>query len=92
MSAQTSSNQADPDVATLVDGGGADAGHVVVFVAPTSGGDGDGSGDGVYARIFDTGGNPLGNEFLVNTTTDQDQDEPSVVGLAGGGFVVILDR
>ena len=78
--AQTIGNQVDPAVATLTDGSGNNAGHVVVF--GTQGGD-------VFARVFDSGGSPLGTEFLVNTTTASSQVDAMVVGLQGGGFVVV---
>lgn len=48
----------------------------------------DGSAYGVYARRFDAGGNPLGNEFLVNQTTNLNQATSSVTVLADGSFVV----
>ncbi|WP_425404062.1 Ig-like domain-containing protein [Hwanghaeella sp.] len=85
----TSSTQFDPSVATLVTDTGTNAGHVVVFTSVSSGATGDGSSNGVFARIFDAVGVPIGNDFLVNTNTSSDQQEPSVVGLNGGGFVVV---
>jgi len=48
----------------------------------------DGSGDGVYGKRFDNTGNPVGEEFQVNTYTTMSQHSPSVAGLSGGGFVV----
>jgi len=42
----------------------------------------------IYARILDASGNPVGDPFVINTTTALDQVEPEVVALAGGGFVV----
>ena len=58
---------------------------------------GDTSGFAIRGQIFDV--TPAltvaydvavkaGDEFLVNTTTTNGQAEPSVTGLAGGGFVV----
>jgi subtilisin family serine protease len=48
----------------------------------------DGSGQGVYGRIFNASGNPLGGEFLVNSTTANDQATPSAAfGPAGDLFV-----
>ena len=81
-------NQSQPDVATLVDSGGNNAGHVIVFTAPTSGADGDGSGNGIYAQLYNAAGAAVGGEFLVNTTTANNQSDATVTGLAGGGFVV----
>ncbi len=42
----------------------------------------------VYAQIFDADGNEVGSNFLVNTTTADDQSYPQAIGLAGGGFVI----
>jgi hypothetical protein len=40
---------------------------------------GDGSGYGIFERVFDVTGAPLGSEFQVNTTTAGDQMRPIVV-------------
>ncbi len=48
----------------------------------------DGSGWGVYARLYKDDGTPLTNEFRVNTTTAGDQIEPSVGMDILGNFVV----
>ena len=56
----------------------------------------DGDLDGIAARIFEADGSPLvgqgllgrSDEFLVNQVTQGGQVEPSVAGLADGGFVV----
>ena len=71
----------------------ADGGFVVAWQSyphPTSSDQGpqDGSDGGVFAQRFDSVGNSVGGEFLVNTTTDGDQGFPTVVGLTGGGFVI----
>jgi subtilisin family serine protease len=42
----------------------------------------------VYGQRFDLAGNPVGGEFLVNTYSDDNQENSAVAGLAGGGFVV----
>src|SRR5690606_19172889 len=44
---------------------------------------------GVYAREFDANGDPLGNEFLVNTTVVQDQSESSVSLNDAGHYIVV---
>jgi hypothetical protein len=49
----------------------------------------DGSGYGVVARRYDTGGAPLGPEFVVNTYTVGGQSLPAVAAGADGGFVVV---
>ncbi|HQA10867.1 PKD domain-containing protein, partial [Zoogloea sp.] len=48
----------------------------------------DGSGDGIYARVFDASGNPVGNEFRVNEDAYSTQDNPDVAATGDGGFVV----
>ncbi len=53
---------------------------------------GDEGGDtisyGIKAQIFDAIGIKSGSEFLVNTTTFWDQEQPTITSLASGGFVV----
>ncbi len=49
----------------------------------------DGSSWGVYGRMMDATGTPVGPEFLINTNTDSDQSQPDVAALTGGGFVVV---
>ena len=71
--------QPDPAIATLNDGR-----FVVVWQSPFQ----DGQDTGVVARLYDANGQPLGEEFLVNTTTKDSQDTPAVAALADGGFVV----
>jgi hypothetical protein len=48
----------------------------------------DGSDNGIFAQRLDASGNLLGTEFLVNTTTDSSQDEPSVAMIGTSGFVI----
>jgi hypothetical protein len=49
---------------------------------------GDGSGCGVWGRAFRENGTPVGDEFLIPTTTAGDQSNPSVAPL-GDAFVVV---
>ncbi|MDP2507300.1 cadherin repeat domain-containing protein, partial [Oceanobacter sp. 3_MG-2023] len=42
----------------------------------------DGSEGGVYGQTFDTDGNALGSEFLINSSTDGNQNEPDSSALA----------
>ena len=51
----------------------------------------DGSGDGVYTRVFDATGTAVTGEIAVNTTTANDQDDPDITALNGGGFVVVWE-
>jgi len=71
--------QGDPAVASLQDGG-----FVICWQSYKQ----DGSVYGIFAQRFDFSGNKRGNEFQVNTFTEEDQAEPAVASLQGGGFVI----
>ena len=75
----TSKDQDKPAVAELSEGG---------FVITWESKDQDGDGEGIFAQRFDSEGAKLGGEIQVNTTTSDDQKEPSVTALSGGGFVL----
>ena len=75
----THGRQGSPSVAALSDGG---------FVVTWYSGYQDGSGYGVYGQRYDQAGNSAGDEFPVNTYTDDSQFTPSVAALSDGGFVV----
>jgi Ca2+-binding RTX toxin-like protein len=62
----------------------AGGGHVVAWSSAQQ----DGSDGGIYAQLFDADGNPTGGEFLVNTTTADNQDFPDIAALTGGDFVI----
>ena len=51
--------------------------------------DSDGSGYGVFARRYDSLGNPQGGPFAVNTYTTGDQNRPSVTADGAGNFIVV---
>jgi hypothetical protein len=72
--------QLGPSIASLSNGG-----FVVVWQSNGQ----DGSGYGVYGQRFDSNGNKVGSEFLVNTWTTDDQEAPSITSLPNGGFVVV---
>src|SRR5207249_498343 len=48
----------------------------------------DGNGNGVYGRMIDSSGSPLGGEFLINQQTTGNQDHARVAADASGKFVV----
>ncbi len=75
----TSGAQDESSVAGL-DGGG--------FVVTWSSGNQDGSNHGIYSQRYAADGTASGSEFRVNTYTSSTQQDPSVAGLDGGGFVV----
>jgi Ca2+-binding RTX toxin-like protein len=80
LNTAASNNQLEHDLAALPGGG---------FVATWTSAIGDGpTNTGVRGQIFDVNGTKVGIEFVVNTTTAGGQQQPSVTGLADGGFFV----
>ena len=51
-----------------------DEGYIITWQSK----DQDGSNYGIYAQRYDIGGNPLGNEFQVNTYTQDNQRNPAI--------------
>ncbi|NGO50253.1 calcium-binding protein [Allomesorhizobium camelthorni] len=49
---------------------------------------GDGSGNCIRARIYNADGSATGDDFVVNSTPDEGQFDPSITALADGRFVV----
>jgi Ca2+-binding RTX toxin-like protein len=76
----TSNGQSMADVAALIGGG-----FVVTWQSASQD---SGNTLGVYAQRYDSNGNTVGSETLVNTTVTQDQSMPSVIGLSNGGYFV----
>ncbi|MEH0887407.1 Ig-like domain-containing protein, partial [Enterobacter sp. UNJFSC 003] len=62
-----------------------DGGAIVVWQSAS----GDGSGSCVMGQMLDAKGQPVGGEFVVNTTTSGDQTAPQVAVLADGTFEVV---
>ncbi len=75
----TTGNQISAAVSALADGG-----YVVVWDSVGQ----DGSGDGIYFQRFDAKNNAVGVETRANTTTNNNQYLPDVVGLKNGNFVI----
>jgi hypothetical protein len=73
----TAGAQYSPDI--LVDGA---SNFTIAWESP------DGSGDGVFARTYFTGGTPLGDEFQVNAYSTFDQREVRLT-VVDGGFVAV---
>jgi hypothetical protein len=77
----TAGQQVGPHVAPAAAGG---------FVAVWSGlGGQDGSANGVFGQRYTSGAARLGDEFQINTFTEDSQGNPSVDSDAQGGFVVV---
>ena len=78
----TDGEQSRPSVAGLSEGG-----FVVAWHAKSE--TQDGSGYGVYARVFDGSGKATDNEYQVNTYTTGDQRMPHVASLGNNRYVVV---
>jgi len=78
----TSSDQGDPHVTALDDGG-----YVVVWESKNQ----DGNGQGVFGQRYDADGNPVDGEFQVNTETLNNQENPQVTALDDGGYMVVWE-
>ncbi|MBL7153669.1 MAG: hypothetical protein ISS79_08120, partial [Phycisphaerae bacterium] len=76
----TAGNQSDSEVAINP----ATGEFVVVWASSGQ----DGSGWGVYGQRFAANGTPVGEEFRVNTHTDNDQSNPAVAMDVDGDFIV----
>ena len=81
VNSTTSGTQADAGISALSDGG-----FVITYTA--AGLTGDAGLYGVGAQRFDASGSKVGSEFLVNTTTADQQKYSAVTGLEDGDFVV----
>ncbi|MBD2202408.1 DUF4347 domain-containing protein, partial [Calothrix sp. FACHB-1219] len=75
----TNGDQWYSSVTALSDGG---------FVVTWSSSVGDGNGWGIYGQRYNASGAAIGSQFLINTTTANDQQYSSVTALSDGGFVV----
>ena len=79
INSYTSGPQQNPAIAALTDGG-----YVVTWSSYAQ----DGDLWGVYAQRYDNLGVKVGTESRINTHTTNDQQNPTVAGLADGGFVI----
>jgi len=80
VNSQNNWNQSNPDV-SINDNGD--------YVIAWQSFDQDESWYGILAQRFDNAGNKVGDEFLVNTTTNCSQDHPSVEINNDGDFVIV---
>ena len=76
-------NQNAPAVAALPDGG---------FVAVWVEADRDGSGPGVFGRVFAADGTPLSRDLRMNVTTAGSQDSPAIAANRHGPVVVVWQQ
>lgn|GEM_PF-2950312 len=82
VNTNTTSFQTRPAISALTGGG------FVIVWHDNSQTLGDTSRLSVKAQLFDAAANRIGGEFLVNTTTAEQQWFATVTGLSGGGFAV----
>lgn len=73
----TASDQHDAAIAALKNGG-----YVVTWESS------NGVTDDIYMQRYDATGNRIGSETRVNTTTSEDQDDPSITVLNNGSYVI----
>lgn len=78
----SSGNQKEPAVAVSA------AGFVVTWQGPGAVTD---DGEDIFARRFDPDGLPLGDEFLVNTQTADNQHYPDLTMNDDGSFIVVWE-
>jgi hypothetical protein len=78
----TNLDQRVPKVSVLANGD-----FVVVWEDQSKQG-GDASGSSIKAQVYHADGTKVGAEFLVNTTTQGNQDSAAITALPNGGFVV----
>jgi VCBS repeat-containing protein len=74
-------DQVNPDITTLADGR-------VMITWRTADGQGDESGTGIKARMFNADGTAAGDEFLVNQETYSTQAEPRITTLIDGRVMI----
>jgi len=79
----TAGAQSSPAVAVAGDG------HFLVVWESESSAGSDTDGWSIQGRCFDANGEPLADDFQVNTVTTGDQQAPSLAATADGGFVVV---
>ncbi|MGG7565377.1 Ig-like domain-containing protein [Rhodovulum sp. DZ06] len=85
----TAGDQSDPEISAIFDAGGAQIGYVTAWRSHGQDLDPASNNGGVYVQVSDLDGNPVGLPFAAHVNRSDNQYEPSVVGLANGGYVVI---
>ena len=65
----------------------ANGGFVVTYQSPLF----DGAGAGVAAQLFDSVGNAIGSEILINSYYENTQQVPDITSLSNGGFVAVWE-
>ncbi len=86
VNSAVASDQAYPTITGLADGG-----FVVSWTdysQGVGGAGGDSSSYAIKAQVYNAAGARVGGEFLVNSAVESNQEQPTITGLADGGFVV----
>ena len=52
----------------------------------------DGSGNGVFARVFDSNGTAVTGDFRISTVTTGNQQDVALAALSGGGFAAVYSN
>jgi flagellin-like hook-associated protein FlgL len=78
INTHTTSDQNEPAVASLADGG---------FVVTWQSDGQDGDNNGIFGQRYDSSGAKVGSEFQINTQTAGSQEYSTVIGLSDGGFL-----
>ncbi len=82
----TQNGKSIPQITALPNGG-----FVIIwkdFTQGIGGASGDSSDGAIKAQVFDASGSKVSDEILVNTATQNDQSNPQIATLPGGGFVI----
>jgi hypothetical protein len=79
VNTHTVNNQFDPHITGLNNGD-----FVITWTSQNQ----DGMLNGIYAKRYDSAGVIVDDEFLVNTYTAGNEQEPSITALNDGGFVI----
>ena len=82
LNQHTAGDQKNPSVSADGKGGFVAAWESVDQVSATS-------GDDLFGRRFDTAGEPVGDEFLINSRINSDQDKVALSGGVDGRFVAV---
>ena len=78
INTHTTSDQNQPAVASLADGG---------FVVTWQSDGQDGDDNGIFGQRYDSSGAKVGSEFQINTQAAGSQEDSTVIGLSDGGFL-----
>ncbi|MCV6625275.1 MAG: Ig-like domain-containing protein, partial [Cellvibrionaceae bacterium] len=79
VNTESNAGQLKPQITSLDDGG-----YAVVWISEGQ----DGSGDGIYMRIYNADGSPRTTEMRVNDEMANDQTAPTITTMSNGDMVI----